>query len=67
MESRSEARADFDIAGRVRLLEQDNDTFDRALDKMNARLGKIFGVCVSVLVSLLTACLLLILNLVVAR
>lgn len=66
--SRTAERAAFvEWQQRVQLLEKDADTFDAAVIAMNARLGKILAVCLSLLVSTCTAVLLLALNLTVGK
>lgn len=63
--SRTTDRNTFTEKQRIQFLEKDADDFDRTIAAMNARLGKILAVCVSLLVSTSTAVLLLALNLVV--
>jgi hypothetical protein len=67
LESRSTERSKFDPDVRIQLLERDVDDLELAVSKVNDRLGKILAVCVSLLVSVSTACVLLALNLTVSR
>lgn len=61
--SRFEQRASFDVPTRLRLVEVDLDDFERTLDKIDARLGKIMAACVGILTSLVVVAVGLALNL----
>jgi hypothetical protein len=63
--ARSEQREPFDQPTRLRLLENDADVFEARFDKIDARLGKIMATCLSILVSLVVASILLAVNLAV--
>lgn len=53
--SRTEIRQGFDMATRMRLSENDSDTFETTVTKMNRKLSYIAGIGVSILVSLIGA------------
>lgn len=53
------------MSTRMSLAEGDLDEFERKLDKIDTRLGKIMATCLSILVSLVVASVLLAVNLTV--
>lgn len=67
MASRSAARTAFPPDVRVQLAEDDLDDLESEMQKVNDRLGKILGVCVSILVAVTTSCVMLAINLAVQK
>lgn len=70
--SRAQDRADFDLSIRLRLLEQDLDQQDEALDKVDGALEKMreelkgqSRILIGILVSVATAAILLAVNIAV--
>lgn len=63
--SRNVARSEFSDHDRIRLVEGDLDRFDDELGITNDKLSKILWVLVGMLISLSTACVLLVVNLTV--
>lgn len=64
---RIDQRREFDVPTRLRLIEGDLDDFEARFDKVDARLGKIMATCLSILVSVVVACILLAINLAVMK
>ena len=60
--SRNETRAKFDLDTRLSLLEGDVDELHLAITSMTGRLDRILWVLVGLLVSVCTACILLVIN-----
>lgn len=61
MAGRTTARSGIEMAGRMRLVEDDLDTLEAdlraSMDRVDARLGKILWALVGMLVSLATTCI----------
>lgn len=63
--SRTAQRSAYSPDLRIARLEEDADDFDAQLARIDARLSKIMATCVSILVALVTASILLAVNLAV--
>lgn len=61
-QSRVESRSRFDEATRISLVEGDLDTFDDRLGETNQKLDKILWALVGLLISVTTACILLVIQ-----
>lgn len=64
VQSRRERRARYSPTTHFGELDDDADRFDRAYDRLDARISRLMGVGVGILVSLTTTSILLFLNLV---
>lgn len=62
MSSRTENRAGFDEAGRIRLLEGDMDSNDSVVKEINNRLARNNQLLVGILISVTTASILMLVN-----
>lgn len=60
--SRHDARKDFDVPGRLRLLEGDMDIHEETLKEINAGLRRNNQLLVGILISVTTASILLVIN-----
>lgn len=61
-QNRVESRSRFDEATRISLVEGDLDTFDDRLGETNQKLDKILWALVGLLISVTTACILLVIQ-----
>lgn len=62
---RTESRTGFDLPGRVRLLEGDMDKNDEVVSEINQRLARNNQLLVGILISVTTASLLMLVNILV--
>lgn len=67
MSERSRRKDEFDVPGRLRLVENDLDDHDALFADLRAELGRIKGIMIGILVSTTTAAIMLAVNLAVGK